>query len=78
MRWKAALNHATALADQGYETTIHVHALAEGMAERTATVRVLKTSIPVPELDAFFAQAKEEGLAVKRLELADGVYFELS
>ena len=76
MHLPSALNHATRLADDGHETTIHVHALVDGIGERTATVRVLKAS--VPDLAAFLEDAKNDGLNVEHLDLGAGKYFELS
>ena len=76
MRWSEALNHATRLADQGHEVTIHVHARSDGSGERTATIRVTKSGIH--DLGAFFTDAKNDGLTVDGPKLIGDEYFELS
>jgi len=76
MRWSEALNHATRLADQGYDVAIQLHARSDGSVERTATIRVLKSGIN--DLGAFFTDAKNDGLAVDGPKLIGDEYFELS
>jgi hypothetical protein len=72
MRWREALNHALRLADEGHETTIHVHAQPDASVERTATIRVTKASIS--DLNDFFADSKNDGLDIRKAD----EYFELS
>jgi len=74
--WDAALNHARRLADDGHDVTIHVHDQADPLVDRTATVRVAKSSIS--DFNAFFSDATHHGLTCDGPKLIGDEYYELS
>jgi hypothetical protein len=55
---------------------IQLHARSDSSVERTATIRVLKSGIN--DLDAFFTDAKDDGLTVDGPRLIGDEYFELT
>ena len=52
---------ARRLVDEGHDVTIHVHAQPDPLVERTATLRVAKSSIS--DFNAFFVDATDHGLS---------------
>lgn len=77
------LQHAQTHAERfvhvnGYEATIVVHPQPDMSAPRTYSVRVAKKSIPPDELDAFFADARGDGLEYAPRTIASAEVWELT